>query len=380
MLLSESRVIIRLINSSFIHHVRDPIIDKSIRRKGRGAAFNPPNRFEKLRFEPLHVELDPDEAGRPIPTTFYRDTSRTILAKNDSPDVGFTYSMNPYRGCEHGCVYCYARPGHEYLGFSSGLDFETKIMVKADAPELLDQALKKRTWQPQTVCLSGDTDCYQPVERKLGITRRCLEAFLKYRNPVGIITKNALVTRDLDILRELTALDLVIVMVSVTSLDAELARVMEPRTASPQKRLETIEALASNGIPVCVNVAPVIPGLTDEEMPSILRAASEHGARFATYIVLRLPYAVKDLFLDWLQRELPERAPKVVNRIKEVRGGDLNDSRWNVRMKGEGEYAKMLKELFVLNCRKYRLNDEEMKLSVEHFRGVPERQMEMFAP
>jgi len=380
LLLSESRVIIRLINSSFIHHVRDPIIDKSIRRKGRGAAFNPPNRFEKLRFEPLHVELDPDEAGRPIPTTFYRDTSRTILAKNDSPDVGFTYSMNPYRGCEHGCVYCYARPGHEYLGFSSGLDFETKIMVKADAPELLDQALKKRTWQPQTVCLSGDTDCYQPVERKLGITRRCLEAFLKYRNPVGIITKNALVTRDLDILRELTALDLVIVMVSVTSLDAELARVMEPRTASPQKRLETIEALASNGIPVCVNVAPVIPGLTDEEMPSILRAASEHGARFATYIVLRLPYAVKDLFLDWLQRELPERAPKVVNRIKEVRGGDLNDSRWNVRMKGEGEYAKMLKELFVLNCRKYRLNDEEMKLSVEHFRGVPERQMEMFAP
>jgi DNA repair photolyase len=343
--------------------------------KGRGAAFNPPNRFEKLHFEPLQIKRDPEDEFRSIPTIFYKDSSRTILAKNDSPDLGFTYSINPYRGCEHGCIYCYARPSHEYLGFSSGIDFETKIMVKEDAPELLEEAFKKKSWQPQMVCFSGNTDCYQPVERKLQITRRCLEVFLKYRNPVGIITKNALITRDLDVLRELNALNLVFVIISVTSLDADLIRVMEPRTATPRKRLETIETLASSGIPVCVNVAPIIPGLTDEEMPSILRTASEHGARWAGYTVVRLSYAIKELFLDWLGRELPERAPKVINRIREVRDGELNDTRWSIRMKGEGEYAKMIRDLFILNCRKYGLNEEEVHLSVEHFRREPERQL-----
>lgn len=356
----------------------ETIIDKSIRRKGRGAAFNPPNRFEKLQFEPLQIERDPGEEFRSIPTIFYKDTSKTILAKNDSPDIGFTYSINPYRGCEHGCIYCYARPSHEYLGFSAGIDFETKIMVKEDAPELLEETFKKKSWTPQIVCFSRNTDCYQPVERKLQITRRCLEVFLKYRNPVGIITKNALITRDLDILRELNALNLLFVTVSVTSLDDGLIRVMEPRTATPQRRLETIETLASNGIHVCVNVAPIIPGLTDEEMPSILKAASEHGAKFAGYTIVRLSHSIKDLFLDWLQRELPDRAPKVINRIREVRDGDLNDTRWKVRMRGEGEYAKMIKDLFALNCKKFGLNKEEIHLSIEHFRREPEGQLEIF--
>jgi DNA repair photolyase len=345
--------------------------------KGRGAAFNPPNRFEKLHFEPLQIERGPEDEFRSIPTIFYKDSSRTILAKNDSPDLGFTYSINPYRGCEHGCIYCYARPSHEYLGFSSGIDFETKIVVKEDAPELLEEMFKKKSWQPQMVCFSGDTDCYQPIERKLQITRRCLEVFLKYRNPVGIITKNALITRDLDILRELNALNLVLVSISITSLDADLIRTMEPRTANPLKRLETIATLASNGIPVCVNVAPVIPGLTDEEMPSILKSAAEHGATFAAYTIVRLPYAVRDVFLDWLQREYPDRAARVTNRISDVRGGELNDTRWRIRLTGEGEYAKMIKDLFVLNCKKFGLNKRQMHVTVEHFRRQAEKQLSL---
>lgn len=346
--------------------------------KGRGAAFNPPNRFEKLHFEPLQIERGPEDEFRSIPTIFYKDTSKSILAKNDSPDIGFTYSINPYRGCEHGCIYCYARPSHEYLGFSAGIDFETKIMVKEDAPKLLAETFQQKSGQPQVICFSGNTDCYQPIERKLQLTRRCLEVFLQYRNPVSIITKNALVTRDLDILTQLAALNLVEVTLSITSFDGELIRKMEPRTSTPHKRLETIETLAANGIPVGVNVAPIIPGLTDEEMPSILKEAAARGAKFAGYVMLRLPGAVEELFLDWLKRELPDRAPKILNRIKDMRGGELNDSRWGIRMKGEGEYAKMIKELFVLNCKKYGLNKEDIHLITEHFRREPERQLEMF--
>ncbi len=353
--------------------------------KGRGAASNPPNRFEKLRLEPLEIERDPEDDPQPIRTVFYNDSSKSILAKNDSPDIGFTYSINPYRGCEHGCIYCYARPGHEYLGFSAGIDFETKIMVKSDAPKLLEGTFKTKTWQPQMICFSGDTDCYQPVERKLQLTRRCLEVFLNYRNPVGIITKNALVTRDLDILKQLHALNLVEVTISITTLDADLARKMEPRTSAPHNRFRTVETLASSGIPVRVNVAPIIPGLTDEEMPAILKEASARGAKFAGYTILRLPGAVRQLFLEWLQRELPGRATKIINRVRDIRGGQLNDPRWGVRMRGEGGIAKTISELFTLNCRKYGLNRENLQLSVEHFRRrlnspgrVPEKQLEMF--
>jgi DNA repair photolyase len=346
--------------------------------KGRGAAFNPPNRFEKLRFEPIEIELDPDDELRSIPTIFYKDNSKTILAKNDSPDVGFTYSINPYRGCEHGCIYCYARPSHEYLGFSAGIDFETKIMVKEDAPGLLEHTFRKKSWVPQMVCLSGGTDCYQPVERKLRLTRRCLEVFLKYRNPVSIITKNALIARDVDLLTQLNALNLVSVIITVTSLDADLVRVMEPRTATPRSRLETVRILSTAGIRVTVFAAPVIPGLTDEELPSILREGAANGARFAGYTLLRLPGAVKELFLDWLNRELPDRSKKIINRIKNVREGKLNDPQFSVRMRGKGEYAKIIRELFRASCLKYGLSTKEFALSVNHFRREPGRQLEMF--
>lgn len=337
-------------------------------QRGRGAGFNPPNRFEKTQLEPLEIEPTYDGEGPQIKTTFYRDASKTILAKNDSPDLPFAYSINPYRGCEHGCIYCYARPSHEYLGFSAGLDFESKIMVKIDAPQLLERTLQSKSWQPQMVAFSGNTDCYQPIERKLELTRKCLEVFLRFRNPVGLITKNALVLRDADILKEMAKLNLVHVMISVTSLDAELIRKMEPRTSTPQKRLETIERLATSGIPVGVNAAPIIPGLTDEELPAILKAAAEHGAQSAGYILLRLPGAVRQLFMDWLRRELPDRAGKVINRIRETRSGELSDPRFGSRMTGEGEIAEAIAKLFQLHAKKYNLSKRWSGLSTEHFR------------
>jgi DNA repair photolyase len=346
--------------------------------KGRGARFNPPNRFERLRLEPLEIDWEGGEEEHRPETRYYKDTSRTILAKNDSPDVPFTYSLNPYRGCEHGCVYCYARPTHEYLGFSAGLDFETKIMVKEEAPALLDTALRSKRWKPQVISFSGNTDCYQPAEKKLRITRHCLEVMLRHRNPVGIITKNHLVTRDLDILKELASLHLVGVSISVTSLDPGLTRTMEPRTSAPHKRLETIETLAREGIPVGVNVAPLIPGLNDEEMPEILRQASQRGAGSAGYIMLRLPHSVKPLFLDWLQRTLPDRAPKIIGRIRGVRGGELSSSEWEKRMSGEGELANMIDRLFRIACATYRLNGGERELTTEHFRREAEGQLEIF--
>ena len=346
--------------------------------KGRGAAFNPANRFEGSRLEPLEIEWDAGDEERLHQTVFYKDSSKTILAKNDSPDIPFTYSLNPYRGCEHGCIYCYARPSHEYLGFSAGIDFETKIMVKEDAPKLLDETLARKSWEPQVISFSGNTDCYQPAERKLQITRKCLEVLLRYRNPVGVITKNNLITRDIDILRELAELQLVHVSVSITSLDDELIRTMEPRTSTPSKRFETIEMLASNGIPVGVNVAPVIPGLNDEEMPNILKEAAARGATSAGYIMLRLPLAVEPLFLDWLERVLPDRAPKILNRIREVRGGQLSDATWGKRMKGGGEIADAISQLFRINCEKYGLNKEEVEITTEHFRRERKGQMEIF--
>ncbi len=337
-------------------------------QKGRGAAYNTPNRFEQTHREPLDIEVTYEDDAPPIKTRFYLDSSRTILARNDSPDLPFRYSINPYRGCEHGCIYCYARPSHEYLGFSAGLDFESKIMVKMDAAKLLDETLRKKNWEPQMVAFSGNTDCYQPAERKLELTRQCLEVFLRYRNPVGLITKNALVLRDLDMFQEMAKYDLIHIMISITSLDPELIRKMEPRTSTPEKRLATMETLAKSGIPVGVNVAPVIPGLTDEQLPAILRAAAEHGAQSAGYILLRLPGAVKDLFIDWLQRELPQRAGKVLNRIRETRHGELSDARFGARLKGEGEIAETINTLFFLHAQKYNLNKRWSNLSTKHFR------------
>ncbi|MDH3270753.1 MAG: PA0069 family radical SAM protein [Gemmatimonadota bacterium] len=311
--------------------------------KGRGTSWNPPNRFERL-----HVDRsdwhDPDD---PAPETMLlQDASRSIVAKNDSPDVGFDAGVNPYRGCSHGCAYCYARPMHEYLGFSAGLDFETRILVKERAPELLREALSSPRWRPQVIGLSGATDAYQPAERRLRVTRRCLEVLAECRNPVTIITKSYLVTRDVDLLTELADHQAVSVVLSITSLQNEVQRSMEPRASSPARRLGAIELLARAGIPVGVNVAPVVPGLTDHEMPEILAAAAQAGATFASYIVLRLPHGVKDTFSEWLARHVPDRRDKVLNRVKEMRGGALYDSRYAVRGGGEGPWAEQLRSLF----------------------------------
>ncbi len=345
--------------------------------KGRGSSFNTPNRFEKLHLEPLEIENE-DGDQKKLLTQFFKDSSKTILSKNDSPDIPFTYSINPYRGCEHGCIYCYARPSHEYLGFSAGLDFETKIMIKEDAPAFLEEAFKKKSWQPQMISLSGNTDCYQPIERKLQITRNILKVFLKYRNPVGIITKNSLITRDIDILKELAALNLVGTLISITSLDDTLIQKMEPRTSLPSKRLEAIRLLAENGIPVGVNVAPIIPGLNDEEIPNILKQAVTHGATSAGFMIVRLPGPLKPLFLDWLKKALPEREGKIINRIRDARDGELSDPRFGSRMKGKGEIARTIKQLFSLHCKKLGLNKTHSHVSVEHFIREHHRQINMF--
>ncbi|MGH7476263.1 MAG: PA0069 family radical SAM protein [Longimicrobiales bacterium] len=337
--------------------------------RGRGAGGNPKNRFL-----PLYVERDPEwqDPDDPGPqTVLLRDTTRTAIAKNSSPDVGFERSINPYRGCEHGCIYCYARPTHEYLGFSAGLDFETKILVKETLPELLRNELLSPRWQPQVIVISGVTDPYQPTERRLRLTRRCLEVLAEFRNPVGMITKNYLVTRDIDVLKELAAYDCVGVSLSVTSLRNEIQSVMEPRTSIPARRLKAIEELANAGIPVGVNVAPVIPGLTDHEMPKILEAAANAGAVRAGYIMLRLPYAVAPLFEQWLEQHFPDRKEKVLNRLRALRGGLLYRSEWGSRMRGEGVFAEQLESMFDVSCRKLGLNRDHRRLSTEHFRRPP---------
>jgi DNA repair photolyase len=346
-------------------------------RRGRAAAFNPPGRFERYHVEEDAEALDEEDLRR-IDTQFLRDSSRSVLAKNDSPDVPFTFSLNPYRGCEHGCIYCYARTTHEYLGFSAGLDFETRILVKPDAPRLLASHFEKRSWTPQVVALSGDTDPYQPVERRLRITRRCLEVFLEYRNPVQIITKNRLVSRDIDLLSEMATLNLVSVAVSITSLRPELTGIMEPRTARPDARLRTIEQLAGAGIPVGVLVAPVVPGLTDEEMPKILRESAKRGARSGGYIVMRLPGAVKPLFLDWLDRELPDRANRIRARLRELHGSEMTDSRFGSRQRGRGPWAKVFADLFELSRRQSGLATSGPPLATHHFRRRDDRQASLF--
>jgi DNA repair photolyase len=275
---------------------------------------------------------------------------------------------------------CYARPTHEYLGFSAGLDFETRILVKENAPELLRETFRRKSWKPQVVALSGNTDCYQPVERRLEITRRCLQVFLEFRNPVTIITKNAMVTRDLDILRELASLDLVHVTMSITSLKRSLTAMMEPRTSRPEKRLAAIATLHEAGVPAGVNLAPLIPGLNDEEVPRILEAAAANGAQWANYIMVRLPGAVKPLFIDWLQRNMPGRASKIISRLQAVRDGELSDPRFGSRMRGEGELADVVASFFDLSRRRYRLDSRHDQLATHHFRRTGNHQLSLFDP
>ena len=348
--------------------------------RGRGASWSPANRFEKLHVDLNDVDVvdvDLETEERPQRgTQYFRDETKSVITRNNSPDVGFETSLNPYRGCEHGCIYCYARPTHEYLGFSAGLDFESKIMVKTSAPELLRAELESPRWQPQTLVLSGVTDPYQPVERKLGITRGCLEVLARFRNPVAIITKNRLVTRDVDLLRELAAHNGVAVNISVTSLDSNLQRVLEPRTSSPQARLDAISQLRSAGIPTGVMVAPIIPGLTDHEVPKIMDACAQAGAQFAGYTIVRLPWAVAPLFEHWLEEHFPERKEKVLGRIRHLRGNRLNNSRWHTRMIGEGIFAEQIASMFAISCRRNRMSARP-KLSCAEFQR-PTTQLRLF--
>jgi DNA repair photolyase len=341
---------------------------------GRGAGVNPPNRFERVRVEDDWEQLDPTD-GAPeeqrVPTVFLPNNSRRLITENDSPDVPFRWSINPYRGCEHGCAYCYARPGHETLGMNAGLDFETRILVKYDAPELLRAELAEPSWQGEHITMSGVTDCYQPAERKFRLTRCCLEVMLEARQPVGIVTKNALVARDLDLLAPLAAENLVHVYVSITTLDAELARSLEPRTAAPQARLRAIGALASAGVPVGVMTAPIIPGLNDQEIPAILKAAAKAGARSAGYTLLRLPLAVRPIFEDWLARHAADKAQRVLGLVRGTRGGRLNDSQWGTRMRGQGPYAEHIKQTFHVFQKKFGLDQRLPPLDSTRF--VPPR-------
>src|SRR5580704_961983 len=347
----------------------------SLPLKGRGAADNPPNRFERLHYEP-DEDGAPDE--RPAPATqFFKDATASIIATNDSPDVGFNASFNPYRGCEHGCVYCYARPYHEYLGFSAGLDFETKIVVKENAPELLRRELSAPKWKPQVLAMSGVTDCYQPIERRLQVTRKCLQVLAEFRNPVAIVTKNLLVTRDIDLLADLARDHAAAVFLSVTTLDANLARIMEPRTAQPAARLRAIRELTKAGVPVGVLVAPVIPGLTDHEMPAILKAAAEAGARCAGMVPVRLPYGVSDLFQQWLERHFPDRKEKVLAQIRAMRDGKLNDPDFGSRMQGKGIFAEQLAKMFEVACRRAGFPEHGPRLSTAAFRRPGGAQLEL---
>ena len=341
--------------------------------RGRGTPQAPAGRFEPIAFEP--------EPGEPAPdprTRYLRDHSRSVISHNQSPDIPFSASLNPYRGCEHGCSYCYARPGHEFLGLSAGLDFETQIFVKEDAPELLRRALDRDNWQPQVLALSGVTDPYQPIEQRLHITRRCLEVLASYRNPVGLITKSRLITRDLDVLQDLARHRAVSVTLSVTTLDPELARRMEPRAAQPQARLAAIESLANAGVPVGVNVAPVVPGLTDHEIPAILEACADRGARRAAYLIVRLPFGVKDLFADWLGEHYPDRRDKVLNRLRSMRGGQLNDPRFGTRMKGTGLFAEQIRSVFELARRRAGLDAPKLELDTRAFRRPRGHQLDLF--
>lgn len=321
--------------------------------KGRGAQIKIENKFLKAQYVTAHIEgLDEPLLENPN-TQIFQENAKKILNRVDSPDLGFGYSMNPYQGCEHGCIYCYARNTHEYYGFSAGLDFESKIIVKRNAPQLLEKELLKPTWNAVPIMLSGNTDCYQPQEKKFEITRKMLKVLANYRHPVSIISKNSLVLRDLDLLQDLAADNLVHVYISITTLDEELRRAMEPRTASSIKRLKTVEALAKANVPVGIMNAPIIPGLNDHEIPEVLKAAADHGARNAGMTVVRLNGSIGDIFEDWLRKNFPDRFEKVWNQICSMHGGNVNDSNFGRRMRGEGNIADAIHQLFKASKKKY---------------------------
>ncbi len=314
-------------------------------KNGRGAQVNPHNRFASHQYETEdnyleYLRLNGEDVSQQRKTKIIEVFPKTIVNKVVSPDVGMNWSLNPYQGCEHGCTYCYARNSHEYWGYSAGSEFEENILVKKNAPELLEQFLYKKSWTPEAIVLSGNTDCYQPIERELKITRQLLSIFLKFKHPVGIITKNALIQRDLDIIEELASLNLIAVNLSITTLDEELRRKLEPRTASAKKRLETVKVLSGIGVPVNVMMAPIIPGLNSHEVMNLAEAVADAGAKSISYTMVRLNGQIAEIFKDWCRQNYPDRADKVIHQIEETHGGTLNDSNFGRRMRGDGKVAE----------------------------------------
>ncbi|WP_316800281.1 PA0069 family radical SAM protein [Pedobacter frigidisoli] len=345
--------------------------------RGRGAQVNPHNRFLKDVYVKEYDEGIDDWEESDRKTTFLFENSKTIVNKVDSPDVGMAYSLNPYQGCEHGCTYCYARNSHQYWGYSAGLEFERKIIVKKDAPALFKAFLEKKGWDATTISLSGNTDCYQPAERQFKLTRQLLEIALEFKQPIGMITKNSLILRDRDILQEMAKLNLCMVYVSINSLNEDLRQVMEPRTTTAKQRLKVVEEMSKAGIPMGVMVAPLIPGLSDHEIPAILKAVAAAGAIKAGYTVVRLNGAIGQIFEDWLRKNFPDRFDKVWHMIQSCHGGNVNDSRFGDRMRGDGNVAKMIRDNFRLHCRLNGLNKNDIILDHTLFK-VPGSQMSLF--
>lgn len=346
--------------------------------KGRGAQVNTHNRFQKNRYITEHIEGLDEEMHENVSTQIFEETPKKIVSISNSPDLSFMHSINPYQGCEHGCLYCYARNSHEYWGFSAGLDFERKIIVKRNAAVLLEQFFNKKNYQPQTIMLSGNTDCYQPIERKLKITRSLLEVFLKYRHPVSIISKNNLVIRDLDILQELAKMNLVHVTVTINSLNESLRQKMEPRTVTAKSRLMVINKLASAHIPVRLMMAPIVPGLNSNEIPTLIKAAADEGASEAIFTVIRLNGSIAEVFSDWIHKAYPDRADKVLQAIAECHGGKLNDSNWGRRMRGEGKVAESIHQLFKISVRRFLSGRSLPAFNFSYFSPAGGTQMNMF--
>ncbi|WP_137935858.1 PA0069 family radical SAM protein [Chitinivorax sp. B] len=336
--------------------------------KGRGTAYNPLIRFDRLTREAVVPDWPGDiDDPPPLPTELIWQDAKSAITRNNSPDIYFSQSINPYHGCEHGCIYCYARPSHAYWGYSPGLDFETKIVARRGLPERLRVELARPGYQCEPICLGSNTDCYQPLERKLGLTRSVIEVLLAHRHPLVIITKNALVERDLDLLKPLAEQQLVQVYISLCTLEADVARVLEPRASAPHRRLQAVRNLSQAGIPVGVLCSPVIPALTDHQIETVVSAAAEAGAGMASYIILRLPLEINELFKDWLARHFPQRAEHVMSLIRQMRGGQENVSRFGERMRGTGIFAQLLRNRFELACRRNSLGRRRLDLDVSNF-------------
>ncbi|MGV3705718.1 MAG: PA0069 family radical SAM protein [Arcticibacter sp.] len=346
--------------------------------KGRGAQINTHNKFSKLRYVKEHIEGLDEEMYENTATQLIDTYPKSIVTKTESPDIRFMYSLNPYQGCEHGCLYCYARNSHEYWGFSAGLDFERKIIVKRNAAELLEAFLNKPGYTPHPIMLSGNTDCYQPIERKLGITRELLKIFLRYKHPVSLISKNNLILRDLDILRPLAELNLVHAAITINSLNESLRQKMEPRTVTATSRLKVIRELSAAGIPVHLMVAPIVPGLNSDEIPALIKAAAEEGAKSASFTLIRLNGIIPEVFTDWIHKAYPDRATKVLNMIASCHGGKLNDSRWGTRIKGDGKIAESIHALFSIAVKKYMPENKLPDFDLSHFVPSSGRQTSLF--